>query len=238
MRKIMKFITFAILFPALIISTALLTYLHFFAAGDKNLSGGWTARLDMTDQAAVTALDWLQDIEAVSVSLQDMETYMQGLDIEIQLTFDQSAGTFQCSVLPESYDACSQAAYEAFASAFRKLLAERLYMAGYAGGTDEEAVEALVAGTFGMSTVSYLRSCTPRLLPSLEELQAQYDGSGTFQTTGDVLTRQFDGGGELMTKAERYIRKDDCLILLGESDADSQGQSDNSPVIYKRQDLK
>ena len=62
MRKIMKFIVSAILFPALIVSTALLVYLHFFADSDRNLSGEWTASLDMTDQAAVTALGWRQDI--------------------------------------------------------------------------------------------------------------------------------------------------------------------------------
>lgn len=43
MRKIMKFIVSAILFPALIVSTALLVYLHFFADSDRNLSGEWTA---------------------------------------------------------------------------------------------------------------------------------------------------------------------------------------------------
>lgn len=239
MKKITKFIVFAILFPALIISTALLAYLHFFAANDKNLSGEWTASLDMTDQTAVTALGWLQDIEAVSVSMQDMESTMQGLNIEVQLTFEQAAwsgGTFQCSVLPESYDACNQAAYEAFALVFRELLAERLRMAGYAGSTDEEAVEALVTETFGMPTVSYLMTCGPRLLPSMEELQLQYDGSGTYQATGDILTRQFDDGGSVITKTEHYIRKDVSLILMGESDADPQGQlADDYPVIYTLQ---
>lgn len=241
MRKTMKFIVFAILFPALIISTALLAYLHFFAANDKNLSGGWTASLDMTGQTAATAFAWLQDIEAVSVSMQDMEAYMQGLGVGIQLTFEQSdrtAGTFRCNVMPESYEACNQAAYEAFASAFRKLLAERLRKSGYAGGTDEEAVEALVTETFGMSTVSYLKSCAPRLLPSLEELQAQYDGSGTYQTAGDILTRQYDDSRAVVIRMERYIQKDGCLILLGESDAAPQGQPGNYPVIYMQQDLK
>lgn len=239
MKKITKFIVFAILFPALIISTALLAYLHFFAANDKNLSGEWTASLDMTDQAEVTALGWLQDIEAVSVSMQDMENTMQGLNIEVQLTFEQadrSGGTFQCSVLPESYDACNQAAYEAFSLVFRELLAERLRMAGYAGSTDEEAVEALVTETFGMPTVSYLMTCGPRLLPSMEELQLQYDGSGTYQATGDILTRQFDDGGAVITKTEHYIRKDVSLILMGESDAAPQGQlADDYPVIYTLQ---
>ena len=44
------------LFLFLITFTALLTYLHFFASDDKDLSGIWTAKLDMTKQSAVTAL--------------------------------------------------------------------------------------------------------------------------------------------------------------------------------------
>lgn len=226
-----------ILIAALIIFTAFLTYLQFFSSNDKNLSGEWTASVDLTDQAAVTALGWLQDIEAVSVSMQDMDSYMHGLRIEVQLTFKQSArsaGTFRCNVVPESYESCKQAAYEAFATAFRELLAERLRMGAYEGSTDEDAVEELVVKTFGMSTVSYLEYCVPELLPSLEELQARYDGSGTYQTTKDVLTRQFDNGESVITKEECYIRKGASLVLTGENDVDSQGQfAGGYPVIYR-----
>ena len=95
-------------------------------------------------------------------------------------------------------------------------------MAGYDGSTDQEAVEALVVETFGMSTVSYLMASVPELLPSLEELQAQYDGSGTYQAAEGILTRQFDGRGEAAI-IEHYIRKDASLILT------------EYPVIYTLQ---
>lgn len=232
MGKILKNIVLTVLFLFLITSTALLAYLHFFSADDKDLSGNWTAKLDMTNQSAVTALGWLQDIEAVTISLEDMETYMQNLTIEVHLTMEQTAnaaGTFHCNILPESYDACNQAAYEAFAAAFEDLLIERLYMAGYTGNTDKESIEELVAETFGMSTVSYLESCGPRLLPPLEDLQAQYDGSGTYKTAEDILTRQYDEGQTVTTKTEYYIRKGSSLILSEEADFD------HSPVIYTLQ---
>lgn len=233
MRKGLKFILFAILFPALIVSTAILAYLQFFASNDRNLSGQWIAKLDMSNQAAVTALDWLQEIEAVSVPMQDLQTNMQGVAVEMNLTLEQTAhseGTFQCSILPESYDACSQAAYEAFATAFRELLTQRLHMAGYTGSTDEQAVEALVTESFGMPTVSYLKICAPDLLPSLEELQAQYNGSGTYQTANGILTRQFDDETSRVQE-ESYIRKDSTLIL-------SEDFSDHSSVIYTLQQGK
>lgn len=236
MKKIIKNVVFTLLFLTLSISTALLVYLHFFTSDDKDLSGEWVTELDLTQQAAVTALSWLQEIEAVSVSLEDMESYMQGLTVQVNLTFEQaehSVGAFRCNVVPESYDECNQAAYEAFAMVFQELLAERLCMAGYTGCTDKETMDALVTDTFGMPTVSYLMSYGPNLLPSLEELQAEYDGSGTYETAEGILTRRFDEGGAVITKAEYYIRKDSNLILSEETGSVSPGLfSDRYPIMY------
>lgn len=223
MGKNVKNVVCIILILTLSVSTALFAYLYFFTAGgteDQNLSGEWTADLDVTEHAVITAFVWLQDIEAVSISLEDMESYMQKLTIRVNLTLEQtgsSEGTFHCNIVPESYDACRQAAYEAFAAAFRELLTERLRMAGYTGGTDKDTIEALVSETFGMSTVSYLMSCSPALLPSLEELQARYDGSGTYEAAEGILTRQFDADGSAAAKEERYVRQDDVLILSEET---------------------
>lgn len=236
MKKSLKNAVVIFLILLLGMSTALLAYLHFGASGEDDLSGVWTAELDMTEQAAVTALDWLQDIEGVTVSLQDMEPYMHGLTIKVNITMEQtdrSAGTFQCNILPDSYEACNQAAYEGFAECFRELLGERLHMAGYAGSTDQEAVEALVTKTFGMSTVSYLMTCGPSLLPSMEELQAQYDCSGTYETTEGILTRRVEMGEAVITKEERYIRQGGELILTGEAgDVTSGAFFDPYPMVY------
>lgn len=236
MKKIVKNVIVAILLITLGVSTAFLTYLHFFAEDDRDLSGEWSANLDMTEQAAVAALDWLRDIEAVSISPEEMGEYMQGLTIQVNIAFeetDRSAGTFDCNVVPESYAACRQAAYAAFALAFQDMLAERLRMAGYEGSTDREAVEALVTETFGMSTVSYLMSYGPELLPSFEELQAQYGGSGTYEAAEETLTRQFESGGAVSTKVESYVRKGSSLILTEEIDAASPGLfSDVYPMVF------
>ena len=144
---------------------------------------------------------------------------MGRLTVKVNLTLEEterSEGTFDCHILPESYEICNQAAYEAFAGVFRELLAERLHMADYSESTD---VEALVNETFGMSTVSYLMSCGPALLPPLEELQAEYDGGGIYAAEEDILIRRFDTGGAVHTKMEYYIRKDSDLILSAEADA-------------------
>lgn len=236
MRKTIKNAVFILLLLTLSVSTAILAYLHFFASDDKDLSGEWTAKIDMTEQAAVTAFSWLQDVEGVYVSYEEIESYMQELTVQVNLTFEQterSAGTFRCNISPESYEACNQAAYAAFATVFQELLAQRLRMTDYAGSTDKEAIEELATETFGMSTVSYLMSYGPTLLPSLEDLQAGYDGSGTYEIAEDILTRQFETGGDVTTKAEYYIRKESNLILSEEIDSVSYGHfSDYYPIIY------
>ncbi len=236
MGKIIKNTIVTILLLTLSASTAFLVYLHFFASDDKDFSGEWTANLNMTEDVAVTAFNWLEDIEAVSVSLEDIENDMQGLTVQVNLAFEQTdsaAGTFRCYVSPESYDACKQAAYEIFAGEFRELLAQRLHMAGYMDTADEEAIETLVTETFGMDTVSYLMSYAPALLPSLEDLQERYDGSGTYEVSDDILFRYFESDGNVILKTEYFIRKDSSLILPKDS---SPVESDTlkafEPVIY------
>lgn len=226
MSKIVKNTIITLLILTLSVSTVFLAYLHFFASESRELSGEWAAELDMTKQAAVMAFGWLQDIEAVSVSLEDLEAYMQDLSVQVELVLEPAAhleGAFRCNVLPESYDACNQAAYEAFAVVFRSLVAKRLHMSGYTGGTDQEAVEALVTETFGMPTVSYLMSSGPALLPALEELQSLYDGSGIYKVSEGILIRQFDAEGSAVTKEERYIWADTELILYDEAGSAASG---------------
>lgn len=240
MGKTIKNIILVLLILTLSISTVLLAYLHFSGSEDGNLSGEWIAELDMTEQAAVTAFGWLQEIEAVSISLEDMEFYMQDLTVQVNMTLEQTggtAGTFRCNVLPESYDACRQEAYEAFAAAFRDILVERLRMAGYTDGTDPENIESLVTETFGMSTVSYLMASGPALLPPLEDLQAQYDGSGTYEAAEGALIRQFDSGSSSAAKTECFIRQGFSLVLTQEvNPAAPPGLfSDHYPIIYTLQ---
>lgn len=225
MSKILKNTIITLLILTLGISTAFLAYLHFFAPAHGEPSGEWEAELAMTEQAAVMAYGWLQDIEAVSVPLEELETHMQGLSVRVELILEPAGhlqGAFRSNVLPESYDACNRAAYEAFAAVFRGIVAKRLYLAGYRGSTDREAVEALVTETFGMSTVDYLMSYGPALLPSLEELQALYGGAGTYKAEEGILVRQFDGGAD-EAREERYIRGDTDLILYGEADSGDAG---------------
>ena len=234
MGKVVKNTILFVLILSLSISTVALAYLYFFKSDGSSLTGEWTAELDLTEQAAVAAYIWLQDIEAVSVSLEDVESCMQKLTIQVSLDLEATTdfeGAFRCSIPPESYEVCEQAAYEAFAAVFRELLTERLRMAGYTGGTDKEDLEVLVTETFGMSTVSYLMTFGPALLPSLTDLQAQYDGSGTYEAAEGILTWRYDNG---TTKTEKYVRENFRLVLSGEEDSDGQAQKKPAILIFQK----
>ena len=160
---------------------------------------------------------------------------MRELTIQVNLNLEATTnfeGTFHCGILPESYEVCEQAAYEAFAEVFRELLTERLHLAGYTGGTDREDLEALVTETFGMPTVSYLMTFGPALLPSLEELQAQYDGSGTYEAAEGILTWRYDNG---TTKTENYVWESSSLVLAEEEESDGQGPKKPAILIFQKE---
>ena len=91
-----------------------------------------------------------------------------------------------------------------------------------------------MAGEFGVSTVSYLMEYGPALLPSMEELQGQYEGSGTYEVEEGIVRRRFEDGSTVITKEEYYIRKDDSLILTGEAaSGDGEPSSSRYPVVYR-----
>lgn len=184
-KNILKRILLLLLFLTLVGVNLFLVYIHFLTPGDRScveeesaqpdgIPGEWFAELSMTDWAVEAGLGWLQEIEAVSVTSEDLESRMKDLTVRFDLTPEQIGllgGSLRWSVSSESYESCEQKAYEAFAGVFRELVAKRLRMEGYTGSVDEDVIEALVEETFGMSTVSYLRSCGLSLLPPEEELQ-------------------------------------------------------------------
>ena len=71
----------------------------------------------------------------------------------------------------------------------------------------------------------------PALLPSLEDLQAQYDGSGTYEAAEGILTWRYENG---TAKTDNYVWEDSSLVLSGEDDSDSQGQKKPVILIFRK----
>lgn len=90
MGKAIKSIIFTLLFLSLSAAIAFLAYLYFYRPGDRDLSGEWATELSMTQYAAAQAYGWLQDIEAVSISQEDVEDCMPELTVQVNLAFEQT----------------------------------------------------------------------------------------------------------------------------------------------------
>ena len=74
-------------------------------------------------------------------------------------------------------------------------------------------------------------TCGPALLPSLEDLQAQYDGSGTYEAAEGILTWRYDNG---ITKTENYVWENSSLVLSGEEIVDGQGRKKPAILIFRK----
>ena len=115
----------------------------------------------------------------------------------------------------ESYNAAKQQAYTALENAFEDLLLIRAQTAGKDMATREEAAQS-IEDTIGMTCLEYLANYGPELLPPLEEIQGQYNGSGSWKAENGVLLR--DGRGEA------FLINTDLLVLSG---------TDGTEVYYR-----
>ena len=68
-------------------------------------------------------------------------------------------------------------------------------------------------------------------MPSLEDLQAQYNGSGTYEVAEGILTRRYDDG---TTKTENYVWENFSLVLSEEGNSDGQGQKKPVILIFQK----
>ncbi len=145
--------------------------------------GNWQMRLDMTELVRMQADAWLHEAELGSQV--DVGNRLPQIQIAVSLKLDPD-GNWSRQVDAGSYEAAQKSARQALASSLRELVILRAAAAGRSVRNPKQA-EALIADVIGMSGEQYLADYGPKLLPALEELQARYDGSGTWQITGQNL---------------------------------------------------
>ena len=176
--------------------------LRLYKRSDPNLSGRWQMELDVTDQACMRANAWLH--EAGHGSEVDVGNYMPELHILVELALRED-GSWSRQLDEASLSAARQKAEAALHDALRELVRLRIADAGRPLETDT-ALDARLADAAGMPVERYLSEYGPALLPSAEELQARYNGSGGFQIEGVHI--HFDG-----QDSARYLADDALLVL-------------------------
>lgn len=146
----------------------------------EHLSGEWTRSVDVSDRIVANAENWLEDVEGVTVTVEDLKETFGSLTIEVVERYvSDDAGYMVCQreVSKESYDACSLKAYEGMKKAFEGIIYTRLLAAGISTDEIEMDIQELYEEVIGMSMEEYLYQYGPVLVPSYEELSKEFTGA-------------------------------------------------------------
>ncbi len=179
---------------------------------ERKLPGRWHREIDYTADCTLAAKEWLLGAEGGGDI--DLPTYIGRVSVGMDLVLSKD-GSWQCSVDENSYNAATEQVYQALELAFEDLLIQRVNDSGREMSTREEAAQSIL-DTIDMSCNEYLRSYGPALLPTMEEIKAQYEGNGAWHAEKGVLMRD--------TKGQAFLINTDLLVLSG---------TDGTEVYYR-----
>ncbi len=215
-KTMKKFILYFCLFLILLslFAAGALVFVHHATDPSRRLPGNYQAQIDYTRNIVDKGNQYLQDAflgDQVSV-----EDYLDPICIDLHLTFSKE-GTYLLEVDASSYARAEETAYAALKQALYELIRLRQEAAGKSARSDEE-IQSVLEELLGMPADEYLQTYGPSLLPSYEELEAAYAGSGTYEATRDLLILE---GGKT-----RHILTDASTLVL----TDPAGEED--PMVW------
>jgi len=187
--------------------------LRLWRRSDPVVVGNWRMQLDLTDLARERANAWLR--AAALGDQTDAGAYLAAIHVPVELKLTED-GRWSRSLDAAGLRAAEREAQKALAEALRALVCLRIRDAGR---PEESAAgaEARIESAIGMSAEDYLAAHGPALLPTAEELEAEYGGSGGFTIEGPYL--QLEGLG-----SRRYLADEVLLALEG----------DDGTEVYRR----
>lgn len=179
--KLVVLLLLLVVFLLAAISCALA--LRVYKGPNTSPAGRWRLYVDLTETARARANGWLQRAElGERVDTADRLPPIR-VGVLLELTPD---GGWRREVEESSLEAAEKEAENALAAALRELLLLRFADAGRAAGTPEDA-ETRFQKAIGMSSLQYLESYGPRLLPTLDQLRESYEGSGSYEIDGQRM---------------------------------------------------
>lgn len=141
------------------------------------LVGEWVNQIDITETVAANAEIWLEDIEGVTVTTQEVKYLMGSLTVESTEAYSiDESGNAVCvrRISEESYTSCAEQAYAGMATAFEYYIKKRFEMAGMELTEEDLSVADLFSELFGMSMEEYLDLYAPDIMPTYMELNSCY----------------------------------------------------------------
>lgn len=132
--------------------------------------------VSIAEEASARALVWLNDIDDIELSFEDVKECMGEFNLEVKYTPTETKGIYTVELMPDCYEYCESQAKIGLEKSYRLAVINRLQKVGYEGPCTDETVEKLMKTTFGITVADYLEQCEISLLPSFEELNAKYSG--------------------------------------------------------------
>ena len=187
--------------------------LRLWRRSDPVVVGSWRMQADLTLLARERANAWLR---AAALGEQtDAGAYLPPIQVPVDLKLTED-GQWSRSVDAGKLQEAEREAQTALAEALRALVCLRIRDAGRPE-EDAAGAEARIESAVGMSAEDYLAACGPALLPTVEELEALYGGSGGYTIEGPYL--HLEGLG-----SRRYLADEVLLTLAG----------DDGTEVYRR----
>ncbi len=211
----------------------------------EGLYGSWQTTYSLKSAAVQNAGEWLGHG-------MDMGDYLPELGISVTLTLNPN-GSWSRSLSETDYAEADLQAQNALATALTDLVVLRLRAAGVGvdvaaltrqaidspeggavtaevsgsghTGTEQEraTAAAYITQTVGMSPDQYIRTLGLALLPPLEQLQTELNGTGSFTADGHFLTLA-QGDGTSLTFG--YLTDENSLVFTN----DAAGSS--TPTLF------
>lgn len=135
----------------------------------------------MSEEAAARAYIWLNQMEDMALSYEEIKERMGEISLKIVLTPGEEKNTYVQSLDGDTYTECMKQAQNGLAASFRDAVRQRFSDAGYEGEISDEMLDEMMQEEYGVSVSEYLALCEVQLLPDLEELTETYSGEVTYE---------------------------------------------------------
>lgn len=130
--------------------------------------------VSMTEEASARAFVWLNKIDYMELSYEDVVSIMGQFNLEIIKTPTKEKGVYTYALADNAYEYCQNQAQVGFERAYKQVIKNRIEKTGYEGEISDETVERLMLETFGMTVSDYLKQCDVKLLPAEDEINEKY----------------------------------------------------------------
>ena len=163
-----------ILLIFLIIGMATAGVLLFLYGKTQMINGEWERKIDVTDTVRENIREYIS--EASLDEEINIDDYLNSIEIESRLTITKE-GSMKEGISYESYYDANEQAYDALEKIVIKLLESRI-KSNYI--ETDKSMDELVNETVGTDLRQYLTAHGPKLMPTIEELEAIYGTDATY----------------------------------------------------------